>query len=88
MTIRELTTSIELNEEVRTLMIHFWESYDKLWIDMDNLTAGEFRIRQHDMWEFRNKAMCISGDIFLISLYGLEKKAEILYGRDINNLFF
>jgi hypothetical protein len=80
MTIREQTTSQELREEVRNAMIQFWESYDKLIVDMDNLTEDEFNIRQHEMWEHRNRAMEY-GDIFLISLYGMSEKAEKLYGN-------
>ena len=34
MNIREQTTSQELREEVRNVMIQFWDSYDKLFIDM------------------------------------------------------
>ena len=79
MNIREQTTSQELKEEVRIVMIQFWEAYDKLFIDMDNLTEDEFHIRQHEMWEFRNKASEY-GDYFLISLYSMSEKAEKLYG--------
>ena len=79
MNIREQTTSQELREEVRNTMIQFWESYDKLFVDMDNLTEDEFNIRQHEMWEFRNKASDY-GEYFLISLWGMSEKAEKLYG--------
>ena len=79
MNIREQTTSQELREEVRITMIQFWESYDKLFVDMDNLTEDEFNIRQHEMWEFRNKASDY-GEYFLISLWGMSEKAEKLYG--------
>jgi len=78
--IREATTSEELNEDVRNLMIQFWESYDKLFDEMDNLSEFEFHKRQNEMWEFRNKASEIKGDIFLISLWGMSEKAEKLYG--------
>jgi len=79
MNIREQTTSANLKEEVREAMIQFWEAYDKLFIDMDNLTEDEYHIRQHEMWGFRNKASDY-GDYFLISLWGMSEKAEKLYG--------
>lgn len=80
MSIRESTTRPDLREEVRILMLQFWEAYDKLFIDMDNLTENEYNIRQHEMWEFRNKASDY-GDYFLISLWGMSEKAEKLYGN-------
>jgi hypothetical protein len=79
MNIREQTTSQELKEEVRNTMIQFWESYDKLLVDMDNLTEDEFNIRQHEMWGFRNKAFDY-GEYFIISLWWMSEKAEKLYG--------
>lgn len=75
------TTGIE-NKEVRELMEKFWESYDKLFKDMDNLTKEEFFEREHEMWSWRNKASAIDGDYFLISLWGMSKKAEELFGKD------
>ncbi len=76
-----MTTSLDLKEEVRTEMLQFWKAYDELFIDMDNLTEYEFFRREHEMWEFRNKASEIAGDYFLISLWGMSKKAEKLYGN-------
>lgn len=87
MNIREQTTSQELREEVRSTMIQFWESYDKLFVDMDNLTEDEFYIRQHEMWEFRNKAFDY-GDYFFISLWGMSEKAEKLYGVSLSSRHF
>jgi len=87
MTIREQTTSQELKEEVRIAMTQFWEAYDKLFIDMDNLNEDEFQIRQHEMWEFRNKASEY-GDYFLISLWGMSEKAEKLYGAGSSLRYF
>ena len=81
MSIRESTTSRELHKDVRSLMKKFWKAYDKLYIEMDGLTENEFFIKQHEMWEFRNKASTISGDMFLISLWGMSDKAEKLYGK-------
>ncbi len=81
MSIRESSTSTDLKPIVRSLMLDFWFAYDKLFTDMDNLTENEFHIRQHEMWEFRNKAS-EHGDIFLISLWGLNEKAEKLYGKN------
>lgn len=79
MNIREHTTSLELREEVRNIMIQFWEAYDKLITDMDNLTESEFHIRNQHMWGFVGKATEY-GEYFLISLYGMDEKAERLYG--------
>ena len=81
MGIREDTTSKKLNEKVRTLMIEFWDAYDKLFIDMYNLTEDEFFKRAHKMYQFRNKASEIDGDYFLISLWGMSEKARKLYGE-------
>ena len=86
MGIRELTTSADLKEEVREAMIQFWEAYDKLFIDMDNLTEDEYHIRQHEMWGFKNKA-CDYGDYFLISLWGMSEKAEKLYGKGASSRY-
>lgn len=82
--IRELTTTKIENPQVRELMEKFWESYDQLWIDMENLTVKEFCKRQHEMWEWRNKASEIDGDYFLISLWGMSNKATELFGEDIS----
>lgn len=82
MTIREMTTSEDLREEVRLLMLQFWAAYDKLWVDMDNLTQEEFHIRESEMWGFRNRVSDYDGDYFLISLWGMHNKAEVLYGKN------
>lgn len=81
MSVREETTSSDLKDEVRILMMKFWDAHDALLIDMDNLTEDEYFIRQNEMWEYRNKASEISGDYFLITLGGMSKKAERLYGE-------
>jgi len=78
--IRKATTEEIKNPEVRSLMEKFWESYDKLFIDMDNLTYEEFLVRQQEMWDWRGKAMDIEGDLFLISLWGMSEKAHKIYG--------
>jgi hypothetical protein len=82
--IREMTTKGVDNPEVRYYMEKFWESYDKLFVDMDNLTEEEFIVRQNEMWSWRNKASEIEGDMFLISLWGMSRKSEELYGNDIH----
>ncbi len=88
MNIRELTTIGVENIEARNLMEKFWEAYDKLFIDMDNLTYEEFLVRQHEMWEWRNKASDIYGDYFLLTLGGLSNKAILLYGKDGSEDYF
>ena len=85
MGIREQTTSLELRKEVRDLMIQFWGAYDKLFVDMDNISENEFNIREKEMWGFRNKASEY-GEYFLISLYGMSEKAKKLYGDKIKSL--
>ncbi len=87
MNIREMTTSEDLNKEVRVLMTQFWETYDKLFIEMDTLTENQFFQRQHEMWKLRSKASEISGDIFLISLWGMDEKANLLYGKNSSNRY-
>lgn len=88
MSIREETTIKIENPEVRFFMEKFWEAYDKLWIDMEILSYEEFIIRQHEMWEWRNKASEIEGDYFLLSLWGMANKATSLYGKDGSEEYF
>jgi hypothetical protein len=85
--IREMTTTGVDHPEVRELMEKFWESYDKLWGDMDNLTLEEFNERQHEMWSWRNKASEIRGDYFLLTLSGMSNKAEKLFGEDYSRKY-
>jgi len=80
--IKKMTTEDVVHPEVRKHMVKFWEAYEKLLVDMDNLTYQEFKIRQHEMWGHRNDASEINGDYFLISLWGLSKKARALYGDE------
>lgn len=79
--IREMTTEDVQNKEARALMEKFWEAHDKLFEDMDNLTKEQFEKRQHEMWEYRNKASDIEENFFMISLWGLSEKANELYGN-------
>ena len=80
--IRKMTTSDLENPEVRKHMELFWEAHDKLFVDMDNLTHDEFQIRHHEMWQHRNNASDIDGDMFLISCWGLSRKAHEIYGSE------
>ncbi len=66
--------------EVKALMVKFFNESEQLYIDMDNLTSEEYKIRLKQMWSLRNQASEIDGDLFIISLYGLEEKAERLFG--------
>lgn len=74
----DVTSKDKLKEEFGISMAHFWEAYRKLLIDMDNLNENQFHIRQHEMWEIKNKTL--DGHCFLISLYSMSEKAEKLYG--------
>jgi len=74
-----LLTSIT-NEDVKTLMGQFMDAHDKLFEDMDNLSYEDYKIRNKAMWAIRNEASNIEGDFFLITPWGLEAKAEKLYG--------
>jgi hypothetical protein len=78
--IRKLTTEEIDHPEVRKHMEKFWEAYDKLFVDMDNLPYEEFEERHKEMWSHRNNAMDVRGDMFLISLWGMSNKAHTLYG--------
>jgi hypothetical protein len=85
--IRELSMSGN-NEEVNALMTKFWEAHDKLYVDMDNLSYEEFKIRSKEMWNICNKTVDVDGTIFMITLDSMPEKANKLYGNRINTDIF
>lgn len=80
--IRKMTTTELKNPEVKKWMVKFWAAYDKLFVDMDNLSHDEFLVRYSEMWQYRNEASKIDGDYFLISLWGMSRKAHEIYGSE------
>ena len=68
--------------ESKEYIIKFWEAYDKLFEEMDNLTYEEYKVRNKEMWNLKSEAEALNtkGSFFLLTLGGLENKASKLYG--------
>ncbi len=69
------------NPKVKELMFQFFYEADRLYNDIDALSYEEFIIRKNAMWELRNKAYEIDGDVFLIHLHSLDEKVKKIYGE-------
>lgn len=79
--IRKMTLDEKLHPEVIKLMTQFWEIHDKLIVDMDKLTYEEYIEKRKEMSNYIFKVFDLSGDLFLISLWGMEAKAIKLFGE-------
>lgn len=75
-----------VSDEAKAYIDSFWDAYDKLYVDMDSLTYEEYKIRNRQMWDFIHKFHEVSGTYVLLTLYGLEDKANKLFGDKIEKL--
>lgn len=88
MSIRENMINNAQPGKQKELFIKFWEQVDKLWIDVETIpTYYEYRQRFSKMYGILFEACELTGDFYLIDLFGLENKATSLFSKDEISLY-
>lgn len=83
MDIRENMLATAQPGKQKELYEKFWNEFDKLCVDVETIpTYKEFRRRFSEMYSFLIEGDQVTGEIHLLTLWGLEEKANSLFSEE------